>query len=387
MSITYLLAAFSCGVLACTMGACQSFVLAGLVGIAGMGVASAMNAAALASPDTAALLFQSVASGKSDVMTAVLSNLGPVIGNLSFDVLFAPAIAFVAPIWAATYARRRGYLKAEQLSEFQSWAPLLEPFRKVDVLLAGGIGGVIGATINWFVTVFLGISIDGHAVSVFLTCILCKVIAGEGLISRIPEEKRINGNRFMPTQEQGWMGHLNTAALRYTMAIFCGACFGYAEYILMLNPITFSYAHTIGFLVGAVGLMFLMMDFKIQVLPPITASACYLVKGMVIAMGNTPEAVLQISPGTFMIWGAAGGCIGITACHILIQMFKAFSNAYIDPPACGIMCTSFVGLMIIANLPGIAVSIHFPIAVIAICIVYAVGEYVAFYPKIKTMNL
>lgn len=375
MSIAYLIAAFSCGVLACTMGACQSFVLAGLIGIAGMGVASAMNAAALASPDLATMLFASVASGETDVMTAVLSNLGPVISNLSFDALFAPAIAFTAPIWAGTYAKVRGYIKSDQLSDTQCWVPLLEPFRRVDVLLVGGVGGVIGAIINWFITVYLGIGIDGHACAVFITCITCKIIAGEGFISPIPVTKKTLGHRFSGTQEQGWLGHLSTASMRYTIAIFCGACFAYAEYLLMLNPITFSYAHTIGFLIGAVGLIFLMMNFTIQVLPPITASACFVVKGMVIAMGNTPEVVASISPITFMLWGAAGGCIGITACHLLIQLFKAFSNAYVDPPACGILVASFFGFTIIAGSHALASTIYFPVIVLVLCIIYSIGQY------------
>lgn len=375
MSIGYILAAFSCGVLACSMGACQSFVMAGLIGIAGMGVAAAMNGAALASSEVAAMLFPAVASGQTDVMTAVLGNMGPVISNIAFDAMFAPAIAFQAPIWAATYARKKGYIKRTQLCDTQCWVPLLEPFRRVDILLIGGLGGVFGALINWFITVYMNIAIDGHACAVLITCLLCKVIAGEDFISPIPQKLKNLGNRFSPVQEQGWLGHLGKASIRYTLAIFCGACFAYVEKILMLNPLTFGFAHVIGFLFGAVGLIFLMMNFQIQVLPPITASACFVVKGMVIAMGNTPEAVSQISDITFLIWGAAGGCIGITACHILIQTFKAFSSAYIDPPACAIVISSFLGFTIIAGNTAIACSIVVPTIIVALCIIYATIEY------------
>lgn len=374
MSIAYIIAAFSCGVLACTMGACASFVMAGIVGVAGYGVSAAMNAGALASPELAAIIFPAVAEGSSDVMNAVLNNLGFMIANLSFDAMFAPAIAFVAPLWAGAYAKKRNYISSSDLSNAMCWVPLLEPQRKIDVLLVGGIGGVIGAVGNWFLTVFLGIGIDGHATMIFISCLCCKFwIDGKLVNPRTPEGKLL-GSRWNPNQQRGWLGHLNEACMRYTMAIFCGACFGYAVRIAMLSPVTFSIAHTLGFLVGAIGLIFLMMGFSCQPLMPMVVPACFIIKGMVIGLGNTPAAAAAVSEIEFMIWGAGGACVGITACDFLVQLFSIYSDVYIDPPGCAIMCGSFVGFTIVPSF-GLSNSIAFPVCCIIFGIAYSLIEY------------
>lgn len=377
MSIEYIIASFACGIFASSLGSCGAFAFAGIIGIGGIGVAAAMNAAALSNSSLAADLFPAVASGNMDVLTAVYNNLGPVLENITFGPMLGPAIAFTAPLWAGAYAHKRGYVKAEAISDTMCWFPQLDQFRRLDILFAGGIGGVIGASINWFVSQFLGLGIDGAVCSIVITCLLCKLWIEGRLISPKTEEGKKLGSRLGPNQIPGWFPFLRIAGIRYTLAIAAGACFAYTERMLMLNPITFSFAHTIGFLIGACLFLLLMMGFKVMVFPPITASATFLVKGMIIVLGNTPEAAASVSTLTFMLWGAAGGIIGITACDIMLQLFRSFSNVYLDPPASGIIWGSFVAFTVVPRwFPVLAYNNIFPVCCIAFALIYSILEYV-----------
>lgn len=372
MSITMILVAFACGVMACSMGGLQTFVFAGFTGMVGMGISAAMNTA-VANPELAALLFPTVANG--DISTAVLGNLGWMIGDVSFGPMFSPAIALVGTIWAGAYARRRNYITGAELADAQSWVPLFDPIKKVDVLLVGGLGGVFGLMGSYLIDVVLGIGIDSMASVLIISSIMCKLWLDHKLITPVPKELEVNGNRFNPNQQSGWLGYLNKASIRFTLAICVGAVFGYAVRLGMLNYITFSFAHTIGFLIGGAALMFLFMGYKIVPLMPMSVPACFGIKGMIITLGNTPAAAASVPALDFMIWGAGFAVLGVFASYAGMQLLSAFSDNYIDAPAIAITTGSFTALTIIPAFPQLANNVILPVSFIIIGLLYSVAEY------------
>ncbi len=152
MSILALIAAFGGGVFAAAIGGVEAFIFTGIFAIVG-GAAGMMGFA-----DSSNIL----------------------VNYFAFGPFFGPHIAFAGAVAGAAYAKKKGYLEngADIIS---SLAGLNRP----DVLLVGGLFGVIGFLIKELVIVnlFAGtisprLVTDAPGITVFISAILVRLIFG-----------------------------------------------------------------------------------------------------------------------------------------------------------------------------------------------------------------
>lgn len=142
-----LIAAFGGGVFAASIGALPAFIMTGVFSISGALLAMA---------------------------GAPIS--GFVINSMAFGPLFGPMTSFAGGVAAAAYAKKRGYME-----NGADIATALNSLGKPDVLLVGGVFGMIGfALLTWVVTpIFTGkIATDGPGIIVFFSGLLARLIFG-----------------------------------------------------------------------------------------------------------------------------------------------------------------------------------------------------------------
>lgn len=156
MNYLVLLASFGAGVFGAVMGGVASFVMVGLIALAG-------SAAAMA--------------GGTDIATAVLA----------FGTVFGPHISFTGSVTAAAYAGRKGYLS----SGGSDIMTALHGLNKPDVLLVGGVTGVAGFLIQWFYANVCHFNTDTVAMTVATLGILTRLLVGKsGLFGTYEDGER-----------------------------------------------------------------------------------------------------------------------------------------------------------------------------------------------------
>jgi len=158
MDILALVAAFGGGVIGAYMGALPAFIMTGVFAIIG-GIATAAGAPA-------------------DIA----------VNYLAFGSFIGPHVAFAGGVAAAGYAGRKKSLK--------SGADILTPLYgtgQPDVLLVGGIFGVLGFVVHYLISISpLGPLTDLPGITVFISGILARLIFGKtGLMGKYEgKEKR-----------------------------------------------------------------------------------------------------------------------------------------------------------------------------------------------------
>jgi len=144
MNYLILLASFGAGVFGAMMGGVATFVMVGLIALAG-----------------------SIASmaGGTDIATA----------TLAFGTVFGPHISFTGAVAAAAYAGRKGYLSSGGADIMTA----LHGLNKPDVFLVGGATGVIGWFIERFYSNVCHFNTDTVAMTVATLGILTRLIIGK----------------------------------------------------------------------------------------------------------------------------------------------------------------------------------------------------------------
>lgn len=221
MSIFAILAAFGGGCFAAAIGGVESFVFTGVFAILG----AALNMAGAS------------AAG------------GILVGTIAFGPFFVPAVAFTGAVGAAAYAKKKGYME-----NGADIVTCLSTLNQADVILVGGVVGVIGyALLNFVVTPLFGGGIsarlvtDGPGFVVFWFAVIIRLVFGGKLFT---------SNKFLSEGK----ALTNMLALSVTMAIlvsgvFCVIVEGLGEDTAMIEALCGNY-NVLVFGIAAVGLLF-----------------------------------------------------------------------------------------------------------------------------------
>lgn len=144
MGLFTLLAAFGTGVFGAVIGGVATFIMVGLIALAG-------SIAGMA--------------GANDLATSALA----------FGTVFGPHISFTGSVAAAAYAGRRDYLKSGGADIMTA----LNGLGKPDVFLVGGITGVAGFLIQWFYAYVCKFNTDTVAMTVATLGIITRLVIGK----------------------------------------------------------------------------------------------------------------------------------------------------------------------------------------------------------------
>lgn len=346
ITIEMIILAFLAGMVGATLGGTQAFVFAGFTGLAGMGVATALNVQALAAGTPEAL------------------GIGPIIGNVAFGTWFHPAMAFMGCVGAGTYAKKMGYVESGKAAG--GGLPLIE-LKKPDVLLFAGVIAVLGYVGMTLLTgaSYAGIKADGGAIIIWPLSLLIKLVFEGTLTGKVPDEiKSRYGGRFSTNNAEAcWLPWMRKGFEKFFPALAWGGVSGFATWQLLQIPATAPFAPFIGFFVSAATLFMLLGGMNIAVSHHLSLPASYAVA---VVYAANPNATF----GEVMLWGLAFAVLGAFLADFLSDCFHVYGDTHIDPPAMAICTTSFILQTIVAGSmlqpgSGAEVNIILPLVIIA----------------------
>ncbi|SMC36365.1 hypothetical protein [Papillibacter cinnamivorans] len=296
-----------------------------------------------------------------------------ILGTLSFGAFYGPQVGFAGAVAAAAYARRRGYIPSGR----DIFTPLVS-LKKPDVLVVGGLVGLLGYAMSvWLGTVWAG-RLDTTAFTVFATAIISKLIFGKGglgeIFNKAPQEIRKAGGRFSVNSSATWLPYGNTAAEKVVIGIMVGGGATWVTHVMLQYPSTAPVAYYIPYAISVVSLFFLQFGAPVYVTHHISLCAAY---GMMMSGGN-------------VWWGLAGGMLAVFLADVMARAFLLFGDTHVDPPATAIAATSFILFTLVPltgtlNLVG-NLSNALPVAILVAALVFAVSQSIAIRGKSETLN-
>lgn len=293
MSIINLIAAFGGGAFAAAIGGLPAFIMTGVFAV--VGAVAGMCGAADA------------------------SNI--LVNYFAFGSFFGPHIAFAGGVAAAAYAKKKGI--SDNGADI---ATANAGFNAPDVLLVGGVFGVIGylfkelVVMNLFAgTISNRLVTDAPGFTVFCSAILVRLVFGGKL--RTGDRVVSAGSAFTNTIVIG---------ITYSLVV-AGIYFGGLEVV----PIeTFGgLYHVLIFGMAAVGLIFAEIGqpffgcHHIVIIAAETAVQCY---------NNTGNMWMAL------IMAVIFGTISAIICDVETNLINSGTDSHIDGPACAILIMTFV---------------------------------------------
>ncbi len=303
MDIMALIAAFGGGLLGATIGGLPSFILTGIFAIAGTGI---------------------IMAGGADVM----------VGFVAFGSILGPHVAFTGGVAAAAYACRKG-----KLDNGGAIGVSLNGLGAPDVLVVGGIFGMIGFMLNWVIASFtpLGaggvIANDTVATTVFIMGIVIRVMFGQTGVT----------GKYTESGAREWVSSGSACMQNIVLGLGYGVMVSFvlASMSSALAPEQYAVVAAnfpaMCFGLAATSLVFTQTGSATPgvhhiVLPAAMAAATG------IAAWGPYGAVLGV------VWGIAGSLLGDFAG----KTFNSYCDSHIDPPAFAILLLTALNTVVAA---------------------------------------
>lgn len=298
MNILALIAAFGGGIIGAYMGGLPAFIMTGFFALAGS--------------------VATMAGAPSDI----------VIGFVAFGSFLGPHVAFAGGVAAAGYAGKKG-----KLASGADITTALFGLKSPDVLLVGGIFGVLGFIIHYFISITpVGPLTDLPGITVCILGILTRLIFGKtGLLGK--PEKDVKRTYVTPGS-----GFVNTVvigggigiAVSFVAAVLSG---------LDNWPVVSGLYPVMCFAFSAITLIFTQTGFAVPGTHHITLPSAYAAVVGIAAFGTMGGALFGVLFG--VIAAVVGDFVGCT--------FNSHCDTHLDPPA-----TTIFSLLIVINLLAMA---------------------------------
>lgn len=339
--IPAIILAFCTGCVGGSIGALQSFIFTGFVGLAGLGL--------------------------------LVGGVGDVIGQIAFTFWFAPPIAFLGGVLATNYAKARGLTDSGK----NIAVPMITT-RRIDVVAMGGLGGVIGYVVSTLLTGgdYLGIKADGGAITIWIVSAVIKVIFDKSLFGTVPEEVKQKGGRFSTKHDTCWSPDQRSYGMKVVIGLMWGGVGAYAAYVMtqagIVNdmPALRDTGYFITFFVSAASLIFAAIGFSIPTTHHITLPAGYAVYNLMAANGFAADLPIM----NLLLWGMAVAVASALLADLLADIFCVYGDVHIDPPAMGICVSSMFCMYVLGSNGSMLNSIIIPVIIIAAGLVLAVMD-------------
>ncbi len=285
--IVWIVLGFFGGVFGATIGGLLSFVFCGVAALISSALMLAGNADSAALVDT-------------------WLTWGPFVG---------PQASFVGGCWAAAYAKHKaGFHNGRDICQ-----PLVT-LQRTDVLLVGGIGGVVGILCTWgawFIPNLPIMGLEGKTIptmntvafGVMAASVIGRVVVGKtGIFGKVPK----NVNRFDGDENNCWIPWQHSSGSIIILATMVGLTSAILTY---MN----SNMHLMLF-----GLMTVLFSFMI------------LGQGVIAGHHYAITAFFAVAATGNVAWGLAFAIIAGFACDFFAFLFTAHGDSHVDPPTCAI---------------------------------------------------
>lgn len=325
MDLSVLFFAFFSGIVGSALGPVMSFVMCGLWGIVAI-----VGAAASSSFNFLALF-----------------PLGP---------FFGPHVAFGGAVAALSYASYKGYVE-----DGRNIVTPLMGIGKADVLIVGGVFGVLGHVFKFFTEYFLPGKVDPIAVSILITACIAKFMFDKShkVISSRPEKEKTIGSRFSSKLESTWVPQMRPPLMMTILSVGIGGIVSYAMSLMLRNPEIAEIAAALMFLMFAVPFILFLIGLPAPVCHHIAIGAGY---GTAASGGS-------------ILWGIAGAIIFCYAAEILSRIFWSYGDTWVDPPATGVVFGSFILLGVLPAFNYYSSDLYIlPSLIIGVSLIYSFNE-------------
>jgi len=237
---------------------------------------------------------------------------------VTWGPLVGPQTSLVAGCWAAVYAQHHaGFANGRDLCK-----PLVT-LGRLDVLLVGGVGGVVGALCTWLFWMLPSYSVQGTAMAscnsvacgVAVASVIGRLVCGRsGLFGKVPEGvNRFAGNAsFCWVPWQHGIGHIVLLAVAIGLP---------TAFMTFANPAS----HLMVF--GLMTVLYLFMTLGMGVIAAHHFGICAFFA--TAATGN-------------ILWGVAFALMVGFFTEFFAFLFTAYGDSHIDPPTLGITLCGFL---------------------------------------------
>ncbi|QSG03041.1 hypothetical protein [Natranaeroarchaeum sulfidigenes] len=310
------MAAFAGGAFAASIGALPAFVFTGFMVIAG-------EAAVYAGAE------------------------GAITGSIGFGPVFGPHISFAAGAAAAAYAAKQGYL-----DDGKNIVDGLGT-HNVDVLLVGGIFGIIGLVGEQMLN-YVGSPTDNIALMVFLSALIHRVVFGYSIIGEITGDSIFDMSPAERDEEEApgiWLPHMYKWS-GVTMIGLVGGLVG-----------GFVYLET-----GSVVLVFGISAASLVLLntgvPDFPVTHHITLPGAVGAFGVSAGGLA--GPEVAMLAALGFGIFGALMGEVCNRVFYAHGKTHVDPPAFGIFMSGLLATVLALAIGDFAAFWAFPESILGL---------------------
>lgn len=339
-ALELVIAAFAGGLLGAALGALPSFTLAGIVIVVG---------------EAASIVGRSVAS-EVEAIDATLPLIATgLTGSIGLGPLLGPHVAFAGGVAAAAYAADSGYMPGN--AEYHPAKSIdLSLGSKPDVLLVGGLFGILGYAIATLSGTVLGIPMDPIAFAIVVSAFIHRIVFGYPIIGSPADgngwldmspyesgETRAGSDRalvepFLPYQS-AWLNNL-------VLGLGVGLFSAYITYVSASPFLAFGLSiATFAFVI--IGTW--KPPITLHMALPASIAALALVPGEFGLAQMTPtlvqtEVVFLHALLLGGVFGALAGVIGELAARLLY----AHGDTHLDPPAVAITVTTLIiGILVL----------------------------------------
>lgn len=292
MDLFGLVAAFGGGAFGASIGALSSFIMTGIIAIAGA-IASMAGAADLA------------------------------VGGIAFGSFFGPHVAFGGGVAAAAFA-------ANKKKAIEGGADIVSPLNgtgDASVLIVGGIFGVLGFLINYVYAGILALPTDTVAMTVATSGIIVRLVFGStGLLGKY------EGN-VPRTWITGGKGLVYNIVLGATVGLMVGGV-GVSLMQQAADPVLVV-ANFPSICFGIAAVTLILAEFG-HAGPTTHHIALPAANAAVLCVAKTGNMWLGVIMG--VVWGIITSLVG----DFMGNVFNSHADTHIDPPALTIFSMTFI---------------------------------------------
>jgi len=278
-----------------------------------------------------------------------------VTSGFAFSPLLNPASAFVAAAVASGYANYKGYNGGGH-----GPASSLMALQKPDVLLIGGVAGVLGWIVNWAIGLTgLGNSgLDTVAVTVVIVPLIFKIIFQKTPVGVVPEEDKALGGRFSPLGGRGWYAGMRRGIDKAIWPAAYGAFIAIGMVLLLQNGSPM--AGFLGFGFGGFVLVFPTVPAQHFI-----GCAVCTALGFVPGLADNPNALLIATA-----YGFGFGALAANLADLSADVFYRYGYVHIDIPAGSIAMSTLIITLLKLAVPVVFEGVVLPIVLWVLCLAY-----------------
>ena len=255
------------------------------------------------------------------------------ISVVGAGILLKPSSCFLGGVVATAYTRKKNLIQCGK-----DIGRSLVSFRRMDILLAGSLGGLAGYVLNTGLNIFLAGRVDTTALTIVIISLALKYVWGmtktndcEASSHAVPSPFRFFDKLSNP------VGQIILSVLMGTAAVL-------VTWLLTLNAATAPFAGGLMFFFSALSLYVVFLGVPLPPTHHYTGPAGVITVYWLALHGNPSNF---LSAAVLALWGIAAAAMGMAFCSLMGKLFFDEGDIHVDPPTMGIMLTTAVCLSLL----------------------------------------